>query len=52
VVVAEGPFDEGLVHAAAASFPYSAALPAEEPGISFSRTPLVLGPGRKAAPGT
>jgi hypothetical protein len=41
VVVAEGPFDPGLVRAAAGRFPYSLVLPARKPGIAFSRAALV-----------
>src|SRR2546429_9558062 len=42
VVAAEGPFDAGLVRSAAQRFPYSLVLPAEKPGVAFSRAPLTL----------
>ena len=42
VVVAEGPFDAGLVRSASRRFPYSLVLPAEKPGVAFSRAPLTL----------
>ena len=42
VVVAEGPFDAGLVRSASQRFPYSLLLPAEKPGVAFSRAPLAL----------
>ncbi|HMC52728.1 MAG TPA: hypothetical protein VKI64_08215 [Acidimicrobiales bacterium] len=44
VVVAEGPFDAGLVRAASHRFPHSLLLPAAQPGVAFSRAPLALAP--------